>query len=85
MPTPRFDDFPILDWDTDAMLNLAGGVGAMRRLLREHGFPVPEPDTAYMWRSRRIPHRWIPMCVYVLLNSDKAKLSQLLRKVTPES
>lgn len=83
MPAPKFDA-SILVWDSEAMFVAAGGAAALRQLLKDHAFPTPQIDTVYMWRARKqIPHRWVPMVIYAILKSNKAKLSELFAYKTP--
>lgn len=84
MPSPRLDQ-PHLDWNTVAILEKAGGsAAAIRELLISQNFPAPNELTVYQWKHRRmVPQRWVPTIVYAILRAKKAKLSELLVRVTP--
>lgn len=76
----RPDERKPLQWDSEAIFIAAGGTSALRQMLVDAGFNPPKADTIYVWRSRRvIPHRWVTSCVFVVLASNKARISELLK------
>jgi len=81
MPPPSFNR-SFLVWDSEAVFAAAGGPAKLAKLLAANDFPRPRSETAAMWRTRgRIPHLWMPMCIYVVLKAEQAKLSSLFRTV----
>jgi hypothetical protein len=78
MPAPIFKQ-NYVDWNADALLDAAGGAAELRGLLSKYKFPLPLPETVYMWRSRgRVPQRWIPTILYVLLREKRITLATAL-------
>lgn len=78
MPAPIFRQ-NYVDWNADAILDAAGGAAELRALLDKHRFPVPTADTVYMWRNRgKVPQRWIPTILYVLIKEQRITLSSAL-------
>jgi hypothetical protein len=62
----------VLQFDTLALFERAGGPAALRRALAEdnHGF-APAEATVAMWKSRsRISQTWMASCIFAVLSRD---------------
>ncbi len=74
-----------IDWDAERMIDAAGGARALGQLLAKHGFDPPSVELVHTWRSRnRVPHRWVPACLYVLLKERRGALGEFLTMVSDQ-
>jgi hypothetical protein len=58
----------MMTWNVSAIVNLAGGVANLRRLLARTGQDVPDTAAVSMWKTRnRLPSAWTAPILYALV------------------
>lgn len=75
----------MMDFNTAAIFEHAGGTAALRRALTEDQGQTPAEATVAMWKSRdRIAQAWVAACVYAVLYRNPTLSLKDLIKVIPD-
>jgi len=73
---------PVIGWDVDRIIDEAGGVQELVKLLQDRVGNAPGQNTVSMWKIRgSIPSQWLGAIMYILLSEKRQSVFRYLRAV----